>query len=373
MQANLVKSPGHPKNTQNNKFAIRYGNTAYIFVVSKKKLKATKVSDENNNKELKVIKTHDGKSYKIIIGDGTGKVVLTTKGGRIDIAIKIQTARYEGESGLCFKKDKKKVPNKDNMFKKNVMIPAENAETLQRCWVDQNPVCGSPDDGEEIEPIEPGCEEVTYEQIEQYSSEVTYDTEVYPTFESIDPVLAEKRCTALITDNYVPQVDRANYIKNCASDYGALGDITCVEAYRLTYNAECGTTKKDQIKMVAIDAVQNDATFYVVASTSGSGGGESSGDDGGSNGGEGGSSGGEGGGDGEMESTCVEEKCGANGYCNGNGQCGCNDGWMGNECQYSEADEIITDSFANSSPSSSAETITALFGGLASAIIVLFV
>jgi hypothetical protein len=187
-QAHLIKSPGNPKKTQNDKFAIRYGNTAYIFVMSKEKLKATKVSDENNNKELRVIKTDkNGKSYKIVIGDGTGKVVLTTKGRRIDIVIKIQTARYEGENGLCFEKDKKKVPNKDNMFKKNVMIPAENAETLQRCWVDQNPVCDSSDDGEEIEPIGPGSEEVTYEQIEPYSSEVTYDTEVYPIFESIDP------------------------------------------------------------------------------------------------------------------------------------------------------------------------------------------
>jgi hypothetical protein len=302
----------------NEKFAIRYGTTAYVLIIADKKLEATQVSPTKDDNELEVIQTDKkGKSFEITLGDGTGKVVITTDGNRIDIVITLCPDRYPEATGLCFGLDDGKTPcpAADDMFKGNCKIPTIKFQnSLRKCLLTPacEPYVPAPVAVSAVlptnttlpspkPPLKPGCVRIT--EYKKYEPTKVYNNATVKEYEEVAPEVATQRCDALIKDYKIPSVDRDFYVKACAFDYSTGGDVGCAETYRKTYNSDCGTILDFQGQ--SPDPEERKYATEVAADY-GLG----------------------------LDSVCEEAKCGVNGYCSGSA-CSCNEGYLGNKCEWS--------------------------------------
>jgi hypothetical protein len=93
------------------------------------------------------------------------------------------------------------------------------------------------------------------------------------------------------------------YVDSCAFDYATAGDVLSVETYRETYNAECGAVL--DFKSQSRDSKEREQAAEIAADNNLG-----------------------------MESVCEESSCGANGYCSGS-SCACEEGYLGNKCEFS--------------------------------------
>jgi hypothetical protein len=352
------------KATVNTKFAIRYGKTAYVLVINKEnELEATMVSPTKDDDELEVIQTdRKGKSMEFVLGDGTGKVVVTKGGSHINIVITISPGLYPQATGLCYGLDKgdTQIPKDEDMFKGNCKIPAAKFQkNLRKCLM--VPACEEyvviptpvvvvlpaeetlPADNTTVltnttipeppyvptvpmpkPPLKPGCVRITVHN--KYEPTKVYNNVTEKTYPAVAPEVCAQRCDALLKDYKITTVDRDFYVKSCAFDYENSGDVATVETYRKTYNAECGTV----VDYKSQSLVEEDrVNAKEVAKEYGIG----------------------------PEAVCDEDLCG-NGYCAGS-TCACNEGYLGDKCEYTENEpEAIQ---ASSSVKIAAYSLAAIF------------
>jgi hypothetical protein len=151
-------------------------------------------------------------------------------------------------------------------------------------------------------PVKPGCVRIT--DYKKYEPTRVYKHAPVKSYAQVDAAVANQRCESVITDNKISSVGRDFYLEACAFDYASTGDVGCVETYRKTYNAECGTVL--DFKGQSPDPEERKyATKIAAVNNLG------------------------------IDSVCDEEMCGANGYCSGS-SCACDEGYLGNMCEFTE-------------------------------------